>query len=546
MANTAQPIVIRESKRISPFEAIFSLAVLIGGGWFGIKKFREWRAEKEGEKAGSDPDIQVAQRIRNAIQGAGTDIPGLYKAAADIHDYAAVAKAYKKSYSTTIEDDMRGEHAITPEVQEKFFAIIGLKPVKDKPNKVPPAAKVQPQIGYIIVAKFDTQVRKTPIAINPLVGSGNKIKLAKAGQVIGTFTGGYHMDSENVVAFYEVKSNNFKVWVAGSRIEAITPTEAHNRINEFKGLVDVTQKEFDGATATAFSGFTTFPKYKVKAKINETIVNGAGQTLQILKGDIGTMQVVITSVNTPPVIEARFNNNTIRFVAKGLIPNNDIRGMLTGKGEFEIIKDHFNTDPIKDPKYSGRISGTDVANIVIAVQDAVLRRTPIKISASQPGNNRIKTVQAGQIIGCATGRFSRDEVSNITFYELKVLEANNPSSTGLKVWVEKSDILFLTPGQFKKRVAEFSKKGSIYLLSKEDWQAADMIYNGPDFTKEIQAKSETEIFDSPEEKLLRITIPQGTILGYFVEENKNGQIKFQSLNGINWWVNKDSIKEVKK
>lgn len=439
-----------------------TILLLLAAGGFGLwwigGKVKNYLEEKEGEKAGSDPDVQVAQRIRNAIQGAGTDLEGLYQAAADVHDYVNVAKAYKKTYHTTIEDDMRGERAITAEVQKKFFDII--KTANDinsgKPY-VQPTSGQSLNKGAFVLAKSNSWVRKTPKAINPTIGSANRIKMAKAGELVGVATGKIIQDAAEHVKFIEVQ-----IFISDTKKSVIAYVASGNtEVKNVKSTAELgahttftaTQKEFDSATS------------------------------------------------------------------------------LSG-----------TTDDVKRPYRSPAI--------IVATNDTILRRTPLRLAEGQSGDNRIRTAQKGQAIGIATGRFSKDEISNTVFYEMKCLEAGKPNSPGLNVWAEKKDIEFVQPQNFSKRTAEFTRNGSIILLPKEEWQNGNSIRrisDAPDFDTEIITSHKTEISEEMTSHVAKVD--DGIILGHKIMEVKSPKgtrVKFQSLNGINWWVNKNDVKEVRK
>ena len=476
----AAPIIIRESKRISPFEALFGLAVLVGGIWFGRIQYKKYRAEQELEKAGDDPNVQAAIQIRNAIEGIGTEVEGLYAAAEKLTDFGATAAAYKRLYGTTIDDDLKSEKKVTDDVYNKFFAIIKLKPAPGKSkDSIPPTAQVQAEANSFYITIADAWVRKTPVrtptgikerALHPL-SPNNAIMLIKKGKVLGRATARAIMDSKSAALFHEfvpiamkVKKGekwiletappSMKVWVAGSGIESITGAEYQKRVR---------------------AGTIT------------------------IKDSIAIPKFLYDNADAP------------------------ISGLGKPKGFF---------------------SGT----FVLAAEDAVLRRTPIVVPAIQ-GSNAVKTVARGKIIGCATGRFTRDELSKTTFYEVKALEANKPNSPGIDVWVERKQIQFLHPQEFKQRIGQFTKAGSIVLLSKDDLlkqeRAARVMQSAdaPDFKTEIYATKKSAV--TSDVTALTMNVPEATILGYKISENDK-RIQFQSLNGLNWWVNKENIKEIKK
>ena len=240
LAPALAPAATSAVKSVGEILKILIKVGLIGGigtiGYFFLRgTIRKAKAQKATRRLYNEPDGQIAVRIRTAVEGAGTNEEALYKAAAEVQDWKKVVRFYQQLYSRNIEDDLRDD--LSAKEYEKFFKILNLSLKEDKGGS-PEGAKTQFKRKDFFLAKHNANIRKSPVK----AGGGHRIpfirntviKMAKAGQFIGTATGKTKYDTGNDVLFYEVRVAILKsdkkivtryAWVAASQVEVRDSSE---------------------------------------------------------------------------------------------------------------------------------------------------------------------------------------------------------------------------------------------------------------------------------------------------------------------------------
>lgn len=249
MANTT-PYIINTAGNKSALDKVIAGGIVIGGLWYGKKLYDDWRASKELDKAGSDPNAQAATKIHQAVDGAGTAEKELFNIATTIKDWAAVSKSYRTIYKTDMLADIKGD--LSPEDYDKFLNIYNLstKPGSGK-NQITPgmwvfvekAANVRrsPKVitttdSAIVAAKnYPAMLLKSaffaPLAMYRTATGvkNNIISLAPANKYVGIITGRTTVDTETKsgTLFIEIKigvvdskgkSTLVNAWIASSQV----------------------------------------------------------------------------------------------------------------------------------------------------------------------------------------------------------------------------------------------------------------------------------------------------------------------------------------
>lgn len=162
-------------------------------------------------------------------------------------------------------------------------------------------------------------------------------------------------------------------------------------------------------------------------------------------------------------------------------------------------------------------------------------------------NNIIALAPINSLIGTATGRTSFDEKAEptgILFVEVEAgLIGDDGKSAGIaNVWVAASQA---KPYWFKEittnKVLNQPYKAKGFLKSAYDKTSTLSGFGATDFRSEVVATKTTPILNDKFKEVMKVN--RGIILGFPVMSMKNGNrelIKFQSVGGYLWWVDKSS------
>ncbi len=234
MANTNSPIIIETSKSSGGVgDAVFKIAIVAGGYLLARKLYRDYKANKTEEAAGSDINVQQAIAIHQAIDGAGTAEEVLYEVAGQIKDWPAVDKAYRNKYQSSMLEDIKND--LSAEDYQRFMAIYNLNRVDPKTG-APVVSKNTVAKGYVVITEKETWLRKTPVyqkvvskLIDPLgFNKTNAISLVGPNKIVGMATGRQANDlkANPPIRFIEVTAfaksgktiKSINVWVASSQV----------------------------------------------------------------------------------------------------------------------------------------------------------------------------------------------------------------------------------------------------------------------------------------------------------------------------------------
>ncbi|HEY0029142.1 MAG TPA: hypothetical protein VGC65_00175 [Bacteroidia bacterium] len=234
-----QPFIIQQSgSKLSPGTLLVGTAVLAVGGYFGIKWWNQYVADKEAEKLDT-PAAQAASKIYNAKSWKGDDEQVAYDAARLIASqnvpWEDVAKSFKKAGHGNIDEYL---DFLSAEEKAQFFNIINLaKPTE--PGKPPVASTLRyddVKNANFVVAKTNTVIRKSPELIGSLsaldiLSKSNIVGGAQPGRQLGLMTGKYQLSKDGKTGFIEFWAvlvdgtkvmNLQRVWVAGSNVTIVS------------------------------------------------------------------------------------------------------------------------------------------------------------------------------------------------------------------------------------------------------------------------------------------------------------------------------------
>lgn len=238
----ATPIIVNTPSNKGVLDKLIAAGLIVGGVWYGNKLYKDWRAKREGDKAGGDPNIQAATEIHQAIDGSGTSEKVLFSLATNIKDWKEVSKAYRKLYpGKDMLTDIKGD--LDPADYKKFMNIYNLSQT-DKTGK-PVTGKNLIEKGLWVLLEKDTNIRKTPRVIGKWEETKNRLKntanlntksgnniitLGKQNKYIGVTTGRQSIDTDSTdgTLFLEVmmamldkklKHTLVPVWVASSQVK---------------------------------------------------------------------------------------------------------------------------------------------------------------------------------------------------------------------------------------------------------------------------------------------------------------------------------------
>lgn len=230
-----QPYVIQQSSKITPGQILTGAAVIGVAGYFGLKAYKSYRADKEAENL-DDPASQIASKIYNAKNWYGDKEQVAYDAAREIASqkipWKDVAKAFKAAGHGNIDEYLT---FLGPEEKAQFFNIINLAKPSD-PGKPPALSSLKyddVKNTNFAVAKVGTRIRKTP----EVVGDGgiidiksNIVATVQPGTKLGLMTGEYKLSPDGKTGFIEFWATLMdgkkvmklqRVWVAGANINIV-------------------------------------------------------------------------------------------------------------------------------------------------------------------------------------------------------------------------------------------------------------------------------------------------------------------------------------
>lgn len=161
---------------------------------------------------------------------------------------------------------------------------------------------------------------------------------------------------------------------------------------------------------------------------------------------------------------------------------------------------------------------------VITKAQTNIRKTPVKESKYIPGNNILKLVELGKILGITTGKFVYDESNDVVFVEVWTY---NPKKEKKIFYVAKSQIEIISNDEKKKR--EVKEKIPLEVL-----QGIDNLYNPQE---EVVSTMPIEIYNEDFKHIA--TAPKGIIIGFPImtmDTGKGKYIKVTTVQGLTRWV----------
>jgi len=229
----------------SAISKVITAGLVVGGLWYARKLYRDWQANKTSDAAGGDINVQNAIKIKEAIQGFGTNEKALFNVASQITDWEAMSKAYRKLYGSNLIDDVKRD--VTGTELSKFLNLYNAS-INKTPEGKPISTKQQGGKnikGYLVYVNTIANVRSAPIYTSsttefltkysvPLPGlkipKSNKIFTAQPGKYLGVATGEVIQDknSPESTLYIEVETfaisknakevKRIKVYVASSQV----------------------------------------------------------------------------------------------------------------------------------------------------------------------------------------------------------------------------------------------------------------------------------------------------------------------------------------
>jgi len=179
-----------------------ALTLLFYGGvgfvsWrFFIKPaWNKYKLNKANGKVISDPNVQLASMLRQAIIGIGTNVTLVMEVAQKIQNWKAVELAYKNlTNGNNLNQDLHED--LSSNQYKQFMAIV---------NHNINASQSASKKGYIVISKKAVRLRSTPDStISKWSFNSNILDTINAGKLLGFATGAYKTDSEGVL-YYQVR-----------------------------------------------------------------------------------------------------------------------------------------------------------------------------------------------------------------------------------------------------------------------------------------------------------------------------------------------------
>lgn len=163
-------------------------------------------------------------------------------------------------------------------------------------------------------------------------------------------------------------------------------------------------------------------------------------------------------------------------------------------------------------------------NWVITKAQTNIRKTPIKESKYLPGNNIVKLVELGKLLGITTGKFVYDESNDVVFVEFWTY---NPKKEKKVFYIAKSQIEIISNDEKKKREAK--EKIPLEILQGID--------NDSSPQQEVISIDKIEIYNENFKHIA--TAPKGMIIGFPImtmDTGKGMYIKVTTVQGLLRWV----------
>jgi hypothetical protein len=163
-------------------------------------------------------------------------------------------------------------------------------------------------------------------------------------------------------------------------------------------------------------------------------------------------------------------------------------------------------------------------NWIITKAQTNIRKTPIKESKYLPGNNIVKLVELGKLLGITTGKFVFDESNDVVFVEFWTY---NPKKEKKVFYVAKSQIEIISNDEKKKR--ETKEKIPLEILQGIDSDSSPQ--------QEVISIETIEIYNENFNHIA--TAPKGMIIGFPImtlDTGKGTYIKVTTVQGLLRWV----------
>lgn len=163
-------------------------------------------------------------------------------------------------------------------------------------------------------------------------------------------------------------------------------------------------------------------------------------------------------------------------------------------------------------------------NWVITKAQTNVRKTPVKESKYFPGNNILKLVELGKVLGITTGKFVFDESNDVVFVEFWTY---NPKKEKKTYYVAKSQVELITNDEKKKR--ETKTKIPLEVLQGID--------NNSSPQQEVISIEQIEVYNEDFKHIA--TAPKGIIIGFPIMTMNTGKgiyIKVTTVQGLTRWV----------
>lgn len=161
---------------------------------------------------------------------------------------------------------------------------------------------------------------------------------------------------------------------------------------------------------------------------------------------------------------------------------------------------------------------------VITKAQTNVRKTPVKESKYLPGNNILKVVELGKILGITTGKFVYDESNDVVFVEFWTYTPTKEKKT---FYVAKSQIELISNDDKKKR--EVKEKIPLEILQGIDDNSSPQL--------EVVSIEAIEVYNENFKHIA--TAPKGIIIGFPImtmDTGKGKYIKVTTVQGLTRWV----------
>jgi hypothetical protein len=174
--------------------------------------------------------------------------------------------------------------------------------------------------------------------------------------------------------------------------------------------------------------------------------------------------------------------------------------------------------------YASKREDIPINNWVITKAQTNIRKTPVKESKYLPGNNILKLVELGKLVGITTGKFVFDESNDVVFVEFWTF---NPKKEKKTYYVAKSQVELISNDEKKKREAK----------EKIPLEVLQGIDNSSSPQEEVISIEEIEIYNEHFKHIA--TAPKGLIIGFPImtmDTGKGMYIKVTTVQGLIRWV----------